>query len=76
MSEIAVDYWTSFARSGDPNTKGRPAWPAFSHEHPVTLRFANDGIRAEDLGAAPKVEQVVRYLCAHPGILSTPFFSE
>ncbi|MNL28121.1 hypothetical protein D3C87_1497520 [compost metagenome] len=24
-----ADYWAAFARQGDPNGDGRPAWPAF-----------------------------------------------
>lgn len=29
LSAIMMDYWVSFARSGDPNVAGRPLWPQF-----------------------------------------------
>src|ERR1051325_8151337 len=30
MSEILMDYWTAFAKSGRPSASGRPVWPAFT----------------------------------------------
>jgi para-nitrobenzyl esterase len=30
LSETMMDYWTQFARSGDPNSHGTPAWPLYS----------------------------------------------
>jgi para-nitrobenzyl esterase len=30
LSDSMIKYWTSFAKSGDPNTQGLPAWPAFA----------------------------------------------
>jgi para-nitrobenzyl esterase len=29
LSDTMVGYWTQFARSGDPNSAGAPAWPLF-----------------------------------------------
>jgi para-nitrobenzyl esterase len=29
LSETMMDYWTSFARTGDPNTAGRPYWARY-----------------------------------------------
>lgn len=33
-------YWTNFAKRGDPNGEGVPAWPAFSDANPVLMYFA------------------------------------
>jgi para-nitrobenzyl esterase len=33
-------YWTNFAKRGDSNGAGVPAWPAFSDEKPVVIYFA------------------------------------
>jgi para-nitrobenzyl esterase len=32
LSDAMLDYWTTFARTGDPVAKGQPAWPAWGKE--------------------------------------------
>ena len=34
ISEAMGNYWTNFAKYGDPNGQGVPAWPAFSEKAP------------------------------------------
>lgn len=40
ISDAMVTYWTNFAKYGNPNGKGVPAWPAFSDHNPELLYFA------------------------------------
>ena len=37
ISETMAAYWTNFAKRGDPNGEGLPAWPAFSDGNPVVM---------------------------------------
>jgi para-nitrobenzyl esterase len=39
MSELVMSYWTNFAKTGDPNGAGLPAWPAFGKSSEVALFF-------------------------------------
>lgn len=40
ISEAMATYWTNFAKRGDPNGEGVPAWPAFSDAAPTLMYFA------------------------------------
>jgi para-nitrobenzyl esterase len=40
ISEAMATYWTNFAKRGDPNGQGVPAWPAFSDANPTVMYFA------------------------------------
>ena len=45
-SVIMQQYWTNFAKTGDPNGAGRPAWPACKGACDTLLDFTNDGPKA------------------------------
>jgi para-nitrobenzyl esterase len=40
LSDVMVGYWTNFAKAGDPNGPGLPAWPAFDSAARAYMRFA------------------------------------
>lgn len=44
-----ADYWTRFAKTGDPNQSGAPAWDRFSGRTPIALHI---GITATAVGPA------------------------
>jgi para-nitrobenzyl esterase len=44
ISEAMVQYWTNFAKRGDPNGAGLAVWPPFEESRPMLMRF----------GGAPK----------------------
>ena len=39
LATTASDAWVAFARSGDPNTKGLPKWPAYDAATRATMIF-------------------------------------
>nr|MBO2515068.1 carboxylesterase [Gammaproteobacteria bacterium] len=39
MSELLMGYWVNFAKTGDPNGPGLPAWPAFDADEQRVLVF-------------------------------------
>ena len=49
VSELMADYWTNFAKTGDPNGPGLPSWPAYNSAdgYPV-MRLGPDAAAAPD----------------------------
>ena len=43
MAERITDYWTQFARTGNPNTGGQPEWNPYSPETHNTLTLNVEG---------------------------------
>ena len=41
VAEMLQQYWVNFAKTGNPNGKGLPYWPAFDEKKPTTMQFAN-----------------------------------
>jgi len=73
ISETTVDYWTSFAKTGDPNTPGRAIWLPYTPAHPVTMTFTNDGWGGVHLDGRERLDKVVKFLLEKPGIIDRPF---
>lgn|GEM_PF-2407173 len=73
ISEETVEYFSNFALNGNPNGSNLPDWEPYTKKRPLTLHFAEDYIKSEDLSSNYREEQVVRYLMATPGMLDDSF---
>jgi para-nitrobenzyl esterase len=65
MDQTAADamagYWTTFAKRGDPNGEGRPAWPAMTADGAELLEFTNDGPVAKPIPFGDRLDLVEAY---------------
>ncbi|WP_396593370.1 carboxylesterase/lipase family protein [Brevundimonas sp. R86498] len=53
-----ADYWTTFARYGDPNGGNHPAWPEFGAVPDRLLEFTNDGPVAKAVPFADRLDLI------------------
>lgn len=56
-----ADYWTTFARSGDPNGVGRPEWPDMRNVDDELLEFTNGGPVAKPVPFAERLDLIEAY---------------
>ena len=60
LTREIVGYWTNFAKTGDPNGKGLPAWPAFDGSKPSALRLGT-AAEIQERGALPDFEALAAH---------------
>ena len=60
-AQVMSAYWATFARTGDPNGAGRPAWPAYSAAEDRLLDFTNDGPMAEKVPLAERLDAIAAH---------------
>ncbi len=41
LSQTMMSYWVNFARTGDPNGKGLPYWPAYNNQDQKVMHLGN-----------------------------------
>jgi para-nitrobenzyl esterase len=49
VSDLMSSYWTNFAKTGDPNGKGLPHWPAYSKDGYQMMHITAEPYAAVDL---------------------------
>jgi para-nitrobenzyl esterase len=69
LSEAIIDYWTNFAKTGNPNGNGFTEWTPFTKETPFVMDFRDDGFSSLDLIDNPKAERVIDLTTNYPGCL-------
>ena len=53
LSPTIQDYWTNFAKTGDPNGSGIPAWPAWQDGAEPYLQFSPAAVPIAQQGLSP-----------------------
>ena len=70
QSDIMQQYWTNFAKTGDPNGPGLPVWPKYNTTAKQSMEFATEGpierTANRAVACAPYIEKYTR----HPKLLS------
>lgn len=51
-------YWVAFAKTGDPNGEGLPAWPRYNTGADVLLNFTNEGPRVQRTPDAAQLDAI------------------
>jgi para-nitrobenzyl esterase len=54
ISDAMSTYWVNFAKHGDPNGEGVPAWPIFSASNPQVMYFS----QTPHIGPVPSAESL------------------
>ncbi len=70
LSDTMISYWTNFAKTGDPNGAGLPAWPTYTAADPRLLHLDSEITAGpvEDTGALKKIGHtyiVARFVMGH-----------
>jgi para-nitrobenzyl esterase len=61
QATVMADYWTAFARTGNPNGGDRPAWPEVRADGDRLLEFTNDGPVAKSVPYADRLDLIEAY---------------
>lgn len=71
MSRVMQNYWTNFAKYGNPNGEGLAEWPPYTKETPYAMHFGQDSFRAEDIVHTKEEAWTLEYTKKHPGLLTS-----
>ena len=69
LSSMMTDYWTNFAKNGNPNGVGLPQWNAFSSETPETMNFGNEKVEAHNYFINSAIRELIEENTRAAGII-------
>ena len=64
ISDAMIGYWSQFARTGDPNGNGLPAWPAYDPQRDNYLKFGETEITTGTNWRTEKLDFIERYFAS------------
>lgn len=64
LSRAMNAYWARFAKRGDPDGAGGPAWPRFAPPKEASVEFGDDGVQVRERHLAARLDWVERSLGA------------
>ncbi|HVI33350.1 carboxylesterase/lipase family protein [Phenylobacterium sp.] len=62
LSKAMNAYWAAFAKRGDPDSAGGPAWPRFAPPTEASVEFGADGVKVRERHLAAQLDWVERSL--------------
>jgi para-nitrobenzyl esterase len=60
VSQLMMDYWVNFVKTGNPNAKGLPYWTEFDEQEPTVMDF-KDGAHLIALPNREKIQLMEEY---------------
>jgi para-nitrobenzyl esterase len=67
LAKLMADYWTNFAKTGNPNGEGLPQWPAFNGSDPHQIMVLDTPAHAQPAEHTDRYE----FLTATPMLRDT-----
>jgi len=61
LSDVISSYWVNFTKTGDPNSDGIPAWPAYSEASPQAMIFSDGTGAAKEYPNMEKMQAIDKY---------------
>jgi para-nitrobenzyl esterase len=72
MAEAVQRYWVNFARTGNPNGTGLPAWPAYGQDADAIMAFSNTGASVVEHFRKPRLDALEAAHAEHKGWAHAP----
>jgi para-nitrobenzyl esterase len=72
LSAAMQAYWVAFARTGDPDSAGGPAWPRYTADNDAVLEFGDDGTQVREGFAKARLDLIEAAHRPAPALQNAP----